>query len=250
MIPALVLAGSPNTGALRDVSPAPFEALIDIHGRPLTAYVIEALLATPVIDRVLVVGPRNLEKSFASDRLVILPPQGGLLENLAVGLEALSDAPRVLVVTGDLVLLTPSGVENFLRLCGSEEADICYPVVPRDAVERAYPMVKRTYVRLRDGVFTGGNVGLVDPAAMITALERARDFVRLRKKPLRLALIVGPGVLCRFLLGRLSLREAEKKVSGFLGLRGRAVIAPIPEIGVDVDKPDDLEAAKAVLKKK
>ncbi|MEW6573950.1 MAG: NTP transferase domain-containing protein [Bacillota bacterium] len=250
MIPALVLAGSPNTGPLRDVSPAPSEALIDVHGRPLTAYVIEALLATPVVGRVVVVGPRDLGKSFGSDRIVILPLQGGLLENLAVGLKALANASRVLVVTGDLALLTPSAVAEFLQLCSSEEADVFYPVVPRDAVEKAYPTIKRTYVRLREGVFTGGNVGLVDPAVLIRSLDRARDFVRLRKKPLRLALVVGPGVLGRFLLGRLSLREAEKKVSRILGLRGRAVIASIPEIGVDVDKPGDLEVVKDVLKER
>ncbi|MEW6447797.1 MAG: nucleotidyltransferase family protein [Bacillota bacterium] len=250
MIPALVLAGSPNTGTLRDVSPVPFEALIDIHGRPLTAYVIEALLETPVISRVVVVGPQELKKAVESERLVILPPRGGLLENLAAGLEALYSTSRVLVVTGDLALLTPPAVEAFLRLCESGEADVYYPVVPRDAVEKAYPAIKRTYVRLRDGVFTGGNVGLVDPAMLLKSLDRARDFVRLRKKPLRLALIVGPGVLCRFLLGRLSLGEAEKKVSRILGLRGRAVIAFIPEIGMDVDKPDDLRVAEAVLQKK
>lgn len=250
MIPALVLAGAPNDGPLKDVSPAPFEALIDIHGRPLTAYVIEALLATSVINRVLVVGPPELGKTFESNRLVILPPQGELLENLAAGLEALSGSSKALVVTGDLALLTPSAVEGFLRLCKSDEADVYYPVVPRDAVEKAYPMMKRTYVRLREGVFTGGNVGLVDPAVLIRSLDRAKDFVRFRKKPLRLALVVGPGVLCRFLSGRLSLREAEKKVSRIMGLRGRAVITNIPEIGVDIDKVGDLEAAKALLEKK
>ncbi|HIE13479.1 MAG TPA: hypothetical protein EYP63_08665 [Desulfotomaculum sp.] len=250
MVPALVLAGAPNSGPLKELSPAPYEALIDVHGRPLAAYVIEAVLATPVISRVLVVGPPELEKSFESERLIVLPPREELLENLAAGLEALSGSSRVLVVTGDLALLTPSAVEEFLQLCNRGEADVYYPVVPRDAVEKAYPMIERTYVRLREGTFTGGNIGLVDPAVLIRSLDRARDLVRLRKKPLRLALVIGPWVLCRFLLGRLTLREAEKKVSRILGLRGKVVIVHIPEIGVDVDKVGDLEAAKTLLRGK
>ncbi|MCL6560887.1 MAG: nucleotidyltransferase family protein, partial [Firmicutes bacterium] len=181
------------------------------------------------------------------EQLFFLPPQGGLLENLDAGLYSLSDASRVLVVTGDIPLLTPSVVEGFIRLCEDQGAEAYYPVVPRSTMEEALPGVKRTYVRLRDGSFTGGNVGLVDPAAVKRCLNRARDFVRLRKKPFRLAMVVGIGFLVRFVLGCLSLREAEEKVSKILGIKGRVVVTPFPEIGMDVDKPSDLEIAETAL---
>ncbi|MEW6172489.1 MAG: nucleotidyltransferase family protein [Bacillota bacterium] len=248
MIPALVLAGASNTGRLRDVSPAPFEALIDLHGRPLAAYVIQTLLDTPLIKRVVVVGPEALGTACSSDRLEVLPPREGMLENLAVGLDALTAAPRVLVATSDIPLLTPEAVLDFLELCKDNEVDVFYPVIQREEVEKAFPGVRRTYVRLREGSFTGGNIGLVNPEALRRSLDRAGEFVRLRKKPFRLALVVGPCFLCRFLLGRLSLQQAEERVSHLLGFRGRAVVTGIPEIGVDVDKPSDLELVRAVLK--
>ncbi|MEW6184023.1 MAG: nucleotidyltransferase family protein [Bacillota bacterium] len=248
MIPALVLAGAPNAGRLKEVSPAAFEALIDLNGRPLAAHVIEALLATPAVERIVVVGPEALGNAFTSDRILFLPPREGLLENLAAGLDALSAAPRVLVVTSDIPLLTPEAVLDFLELCKDSQVDVFYPVIPREEVEKTFPGVKRTYVRFREGCFTGGNIGLVDPKALGKCLDRAGDFVRLRKKPFRLALVVGPCFLCRFLLGRLSLRQAEKRVCHLLGLRGRVVVSSSSEIGVDVDKPSDLELVKAVLK--
>ncbi|RPF42459.1 MobA-like NTP transferase protein [Thermodesulfitimonas autotrophica] len=247
MIPAVVLAGAPNSGPLHEISPASFEALIDLCGRPLAAYVIQALLDSAVISKVVVVGPGELQKEFPAARVTIIPPQGNMIENLAAGLEAVSGAARVLVATGDIPLLTPVAVEGFLRLCARHDADVYYSVVPRDAVERAYPEVKRTYVRLKEGVFTGGNVGLVDPTVMKRALGRARDFVRLRKKPLRLALVVGPGLLLWYVLGRLSLVQAERKVARFLGVRGRVVVTPWPEIGIDVDKPSDFVLAQKIL---
>ncbi|MEW6771653.1 MAG: NTP transferase domain-containing protein [Bacillota bacterium] len=248
MIPAVVLAGAPNTGRLREVSPVPWEALIDIHGRPMAAYVIDALLAAPAVGKVAVVGPPELEEACVSGRLLFLAPRGSMLENLTAGLDAFPDAPRVLIATADIPLLTPASAAGFLDLCAGGGAEVYYPVIPRAVVEKALPGVRRTYVRLRDGVFTGGNLGLVDPRAIRRCLGRAREFVRLRKKPLRLALVVGPGFLGRFLLGRLTLREAERRVSELLGFRGRAVIAPFPEIGVDVDKPADLEAVKKVMR--
>jgi CTP:molybdopterin cytidylyltransferase MocA len=248
VIPAIVLAGAPNTGRLRDASPAAYEALIDLHGRPLTAYVIDALLKTSVVGRVVVVGPQAL-KEHGTDRLVVIPPVGGMLENLAAGLDAVSGFPRALVVTGDIPLFTAGIVEEFIRLCGDMEAEVYYPVIPREAVEKDFPGVQRTYVRLREGSFTGGNVGLVDPKALKRCLDRAGDFVRLRKKPVRLALVVGPGFLFRFLLGRISVKDVEKRVSYLLGFSGRAVVAHLPEIGVDVDKPADLEAVRAALAK-
>jgi CTP:molybdopterin cytidylyltransferase MocA len=195
------------------------------------------------------VGPEALKEEYGSDRVLVLEPAGGMLENLAAGLEALSGFSRVLVVTGDIPLLTAEIVEEFIRLCGDAEAEVYYPIIPREAVETRYPGVQRTYVRLREGSFTGGNVGLVDPRALKRSLERAGDFVRLRKKPFRLALVVGPGFFCRFLLGRLSVKNVERRMCRLLGFSGRAVIADLPEIGVDVDKPADLAAVKAILGK-
>jgi GTP:adenosylcobinamide-phosphate guanylyltransferase len=250
MIPAVVLAGAPNTGRLREVAPVSWEALIDVRGRPMAAYVVEALLATPAVGEVAVVGPPELEEACASERVLFLAPRGSMIENLTAGLDAFPDAPRVLIATADIPLLTPAAAAGFLDLCAGGGAEVYYPVIPRAVVEKALPGVRRTYVRLRDGVFTGGNLGLVDPRAIRRCLDRAREFVRLRKKPLRLALVVGPGFLGRFLLGRLTLREAERRVSELFGFRGRAVVAPFPEIGVDVDKPADLEAVKRALSKR
>jgi 2-phospho-L-lactate guanylyltransferase (CobY/MobA/RfbA family) len=40
----------------------------------------------------------------------------------------------------------------------------------------------------------------------------------------------------------------EQKVSDMLDLKGAVVVAPWPEVGVDVDKPSDLELVRSILK--
>lgn len=117
-------------------------------------------------------------------------------------------------------------------------------------LESCYPDIERTYVRLREGVFTGGNVGLAQPAALARCLKQAEKLVAYRKNPLRLAWLLGPGLLLRFLAGKLSLAEAERKASELLEVRGKAVIAEIPEIGVDVDKPSDLALVRRLMESK
>ncbi|MFZ5592589.1 MAG: hypothetical protein ACOY81_12390, partial [Bacillota bacterium] len=78
-------------------------------------------------------------------------------------------------------------------------------------------------------------------------LERGRQLVAARKSPLRLAGLVGWGFLLRFLLRRITLAEAERKVSQLLGVEGAVVLCSDPEVGVDVDKPSDLLLVRRVL---
>ena len=49
------------------------------------------------------------------------------------------------------------------------------------------------------------------------------------------------------LLGQLTIAEAERRVSQLVGARGSAVITSYAEIGVDVDKPADLELAEELV---
>jgi len=49
------------------------------------------------------------------------------------------------------------------------------------------------------------------------------------------------------LIRRLSLQIAEKKFVQHLGLRGRALHCPYPELGMDVDKPFQLEIMREEL---
>lgn len=248
MIDCVLLAGSPNNGSLQDVSAAPYEATIPIGGKPMFKLVLDALLESAKLGQIVVVGPPELEQYLDDSRTRLVAMKHDLMDNVAEGFNALGmpDKP-VLVATSDIPLLTSEALDDFLERCGKMDADIYYPVVSEQAVNRFFPGVKRTYVRLKDGRFTGGNVTLFRPSAFARCRAKGEEFSRFRKKPLKLAMLVGGGFLVRFLLGAVSLADAERKVTSLFGIRGRVVVSEHPEIAVDVDKPSDYQLVKKIL---
>jgi hypothetical protein len=123
--------------------------------------------------------------------------------------------------------------------------DLYYPIISKSEVEKKYSSTRRTYVGLKDGVFTGGNLFLLNPDVYKKCVENGQKIIQLRKSPLGLCRLLGIGFVVKFLLRSLTLAEAERKVSQLLGMiDGVVVVSKYPEVGVDVDKPGDLELAK------
>ena len=247
MIGALILAGSRNTGALAAASQEAWEALIPVGGRPMIGYVYDALAGTGRIAQTVVVGPEQELRGWVGGEVSFAPPGERLMSLLASAMDRFEGMERVLIATSDVPMLTARAVTAFLDACGDMSLDIYYPVVDSRCIEKRYPGCVRTYIPFREGVFTGGNIFLVNPAVMAGCAEKGQAFLEARKSPLRLSGLVGWTFLVRFLLHLVSLKEAEARMTRLLGVSGRVLAVDYPEIGVDVDKPDDLALARRVI---
>ena len=212
---AIVLAGGKEAWAERFGVGS--KALVPYRGRPMVEWVLEALYAAGLSPVYVGENP-----GLVPAPALTLPDRGGLLENLEQALEHVEG--RVLVATGDIPHLTEEAVRFVLDK--APEAALVYPIVPKEAVEARFPRTKRTYARLREGTFTGGNLLLLDKSLFREALPLAR--------------LVGWDVLLKLLLGRLSLAEVEARAQRILGVEARALVTPYPEVGVDVDREEDL----------
>jgi len=238
---AVVLGGGDPGDPLAVAHGASVKALIDVNGKPMGQYVLEALRASGRVARVAYVGPLTEDMRALVD--VEVPDAGSLLGNLEAGAAALGAQSRVLVVTADVPLMTGEMLRDVLD--ASPDAGLVYPVVRRDACEAAFPGVKRTYARLVDGTFTGGNVFLLDPALIPRFMPKLRQLLALRKRPVALARLIGFGVLVRLLTGRLRIEDLERRVSGMLGVSARALVTGHAPVGADVDKEEDLTLVRA-----
>ncbi|AEV17030.1 MAG: NTP transferase domain-containing protein [Thermus sp.] len=207
------------------------KALVPYRGKPLAAWVLSALAEAGL--SAIYVGENP---GLAPAPRLTLPDRGSLLENLEAALAHAEG--RVLVATADLPHLTPEAVRFVLER--APQAALVYPIVPKEAVEARFPHTRRTYARLREGVFTGGNLLLLEKTLFYRALPLAKQAVALRKKPLALARLIGWDILLKLLLGRLSLGELEARASRILGVEARALLTPYPEVGVDVDREEEL----------
>lgn len=260
-VTAIVLAGRLNTGAFKDISPEPFEALIEIAGRPMVSCVVDALIAAPGVGRIIVVGPQAHLAGKLGRGVEVVQHGTGLVENLGRGLAAAGAGPDAaagagaanagaanapfLILGSDIPLITADVIERLLEACRQVPAFFHYPIVERSICIERFPDVRRTFVRVRDGVFTGGNVFLVRREAAPRLLDLVGSFFAARKSPLRLAGLLGWRTVFRFLTRRAAIAELEGVFTRLAGVPCRAVIFPHPEIGIDVDKPKDLELVRA-----
>jgi len=246
---AILLAGAANTGPLRDVSSATNEALIEIGGKPMVQYVIDGLRQSREVGRIVIAAPPGeVEPHVTGEGLEFVPSSGDIVENIVRAAHILPPDEQLLIATSDIPLVTGDIIDGLIALCRQIPADVHYPIVERSVGEKKYPHVKRTYVTLREGTFTGGNLFLVNPQIVDKAAPRVRRFFEYRKSPVRLAGLLGFSFVVRYLLFKnIPLKELEQKASEVLGVRGAVVLCPWPEVGIDVDKPSDLQLAQAVL---
>lgn len=248
MIDAIILAGGGKQSDLTRENNVDNKAFIEINGKPLVSYVLEALAFSGEVGRIAVVGPvERLAPLVEKYGVIAVPEAEDITGNIQAGFDALEPDGHFLVVTADIPLLTARAVQDTIALCRPFDADFYYPIVTKEASEARFPGIKRTYAALKDGVFTGGNLFVLSPAVLKKAMPKIRQIFALRKSPVKLAASLGPVFIVKLLARQLTIRELEKKVQALLGINGKAIITDYPEIGVDVDKPSDLAVARQVL---
>jgi CTP:molybdopterin cytidylyltransferase MocA len=246
---AVVLAGGDQADRLAVAVGAPSKALVPLRGEPMGAYVAHALRHSGVIDELIWVGAANARIRQLVDRVV--PGGARMVDSLALGFGAAfatvagtADAAagaqrvRILAVGADIPWWDAAGVRAFVE--AAPEAGVVYPVVREaDALAR-FPGQQRTYARLRDGRYTGGNAVLFSAAAAVALLPIVDRAFMARKQPWQLASIIGWRTLFAFFTGRATIEMLEQRIGTLLGVSARALITADAAIGADVDNPSHL----------
>jgi len=249
---AIILAGGESTSDLKKIAPYDNEALIIIGNYPMIYYVYQALRSTPQVNKIVVSGPAEAIKAILprDERLIFVKGGQNAIESLAHAVTALKEgeiSSKVLIMPTDIPFITEAAIEDFLKKCEASDNDFYYPVTRKEDNEDKFPGVQRTYVRLQEGIVTGGNLFLLRSAIIDDCLETALKLVERRKNPLAMAGLFGFGLVCRYLVHRLNIEIAEKRFYKVLGFTAKCIISPYAEIGVDVDKPSDLQLAQEKL---
>jgi GTP:adenosylcobinamide-phosphate guanylyltransferase len=224
----------------------PCKALAPVGGRPMVMRVLDALGGAREVGARIVCGPDSLRRRVASGDVAWVEPRSSPSASAAAALATVPAAAPVLVTTADHALLTPAIVDHFCAAARARGADVAVAVAPHEAVARAYPGMRRTAVRLRDGGYCGCNL-----FAFLTSRGRAaaafwQTVEHERKRPWRLMRALGWGTVSRYALRRLSLEDGLGRLSRRLGLGLDAVVLPFPEAAVDVDSVDDWRWACAL----
>jgi len=248
-IDAVVLAGGPADELSERQPGAPNKAFVEIAGTTLVGRVLEALRASPSIERIIVVAPPSVHDHPGLALADELRPDGvRIRESLRNGLAGLPADKDALVATSDLPVLTPRAVEDFAAGIRRLDADLVYGCVEKSVHLARYPQVPHTWARMRDGTFCGAGMMAMKPR-VLPHLERFIERLgAARKRPWRLASLFGWDVLARYAIGRLTVAQAEARATQILGATVRALPSPYAETGVNVDRVSDIALAEELVR--
>ena len=242
---ALVLAGS--RGGVDPVAAyggASHKALIRLGDETLLARVVGALRTAGATRIAVVSSHPEVRSEIARLGAEALDEAAGPSLSVRAGAERLG-TPLV-VTTADHALLQPEWVSRFLADTPAD-ADVTVLVASRATVEAAAPGTKRTWLKLADGDWSGCNLFYLANDRALGVIDLWRRVEAERKRPWKMAQILGPRMLLRYITRRLGLRDAAARLGALAGVRAAIVETPYGLASVDVDKPADLDLVRQIV---
>jgi hypothetical protein len=128
--------------------------------------------------------------------------------------------------------------------------DIYYCVIPKEVMEARYPGSKRSFTHLKDMDICGGDMNVVRAKTVAANEELWEKIIASRKNVFKQAALLGYDNLFLLLLRQITIDKAVQRVAKRMDITGRVIVCPYAEVGMDVDKPHQLEMVRADLAKR
>jgi len=244
----IILAGG-EKGPLYDTTGYVEKALIPIRGKAMLTRVVETFHESSHVDKIVVVGSRNLESLPVMKHVAKrVRASHTLLRNILLGIGYVKHRiyhgrrrhDGYLISFCDAVFLTTEAVDETLQAIEDVDADIVLHYVEKSTFQKAGLPAKRTYIPIGDGLYTGSTIYYVRSFhKLFRILPLMGKLRKHRKDPQKMLELIG----CE---GR-SVEEIEQAMSRKLKAKVRILVSARAELGMDVDKPSDLELAQRLL---
>jgi GTP:adenosylcobinamide-phosphate guanylyltransferase len=250
---AIVTAGGiPQPGEpLYEFSNGSSKALIDVAGKPMVQWVLDALSDSTKVDNVIVIGVSPKSGLTCTKPLHYISNQGRMLANIVAGvnkcIELNKKSEYVLIVSSDIPAIKGEMVDWLVETTMETKDDLYYGVCPQDVMETRYPESHRTYTKLKDMNVCGADMNVIHVSMATTHLDTWEQLIGSRKSPLRSAAVIGFDILFRMFIRQIALQELVEKASARIGIKGRAIFWSQAEPCMDVDKPHQLEIMREDL---
>jgi molybdopterin-guanine dinucleotide biosynthesis protein A len=228
------------------------KALIEIAGKSMVQWILDALNRAGQIDNLIIVGLTEGSLLHSDKPVYYLNGGKNLMDSILIGsykvVELKPDSGYCLVVSADIPAITGEIVDWLITSAIEPGVDIFYSVIPRPVMEKRYPGSKRSYIRVKDITICGGDMHVINAQKAINDNVIWKRILESRKFLLRQLLILGFDILLRVIFKKPTLEEGTKLASRRLGINGRVITSPYAEIGMDADKPHQLQILENELK--
>ena len=220
------------------------KALIDVAGKPMVQWVLDALSDSEKVDNVIVIGLTAKSRLTCKKPVHYISNQGRMLANIVAGvnksIELNKKTEYVLLVSSDIPALKGEMVDWLVDTTMQTKDDLYYGVCPRDVMEARFPASKRTYTKLKDVEVCGADMNVIHVSMATDHLDTWEQLIGNRKSPLRQAAVIGWDTLFQLFTRQITLQELADKASKRIGIKGRIIIWSQAEPCMDVDKPHQL----------
>ncbi|MEJ7934141.1 nucleotidyltransferase family protein [Sphingobium sp. AN558] len=256
-ITALLLAGArPKADPLAVAAGVAIKPLVPVGGQPMINWPARALLAHPAVGQVVILtqSPDLFAADPATAWLMDHPQVsfehsgGGIASSLLAYMERPDTGFPLLVTTADHVLLDGAMLDQFVAEAAG--ADVAVAMVERGTLLARYPDSRRTWLKFRDGWWSGANIFWFGSAKARDIVTLWREVEQDRKKGWKILAAFGPLPLLGALLRISTLRGSIARVGKRFGLSARLVAMTQPEACIDADKPADVTLIEAILNQK
>lgn len=253
-ITAILLAGSrPGVDPLAAAAGVTLKTLIPVAGEAMINRPARALLDHPAIARLVILT--QSPQPFLDDpatrwlgdhpRVAFEGSGQGIASSLMPLLERADMPLPLLVTTADHVLLDGPMIDQFIGQ--ARGSDLAVGMVERAVLTARYPRSRRTWLKFRDGWWSGANLFWFGSAKAARVIALWREVEQDRKKGWKIIAAFGPLALVGALLRIASLRGGIARAGRRFGLNARLVAMNQAEACIDADKPDDIALIEGIL---
>lgn len=251
-IPVLVLAGQRPAAQnpLAGVEGCEHKGLLEAGGRPLIARVVDALADVAEIAAIRIAAPAEFRSKLTEalagrERWSFAAASTTPAATILAALDEPWARQGLMVTTCDHALLTPAIVEEFLR--GARAAEAAAGCVEQATYQLRFPGSRRTFIKLRDFSFSGANLFWFSGPDARDLVAFWRRLELKRKKPLAMALEIGPGTALLYAAGNITRTSLELLIRHRTGVAAKLVRLTAAEAAIDVDKPEDLALVRRLI---
>ncbi len=225
------------------------KALVDIAGKPMVQWVLDALSEAETIENVIMIGLSPKSGVTCKKPMHYVSNQGRMLANIVAGvrksMEVNPKTEYVLVVSSDIPTITAEMVDWCVETAMQTQDELYYGIIPREVMEARFPESRRTFTKLKDVELCGADMHVSHISMATEHLDLWEELIGNRKSPLKQAATIGFGTLFRVATRSIALDDLVATVCERVGIKGRPIIWDWAEPGMDVDKPHQLEIIRA-----
>jgi len=217
------------------------KALLKIADKPMLQWVLDAVGSAQSIERIVIVGPPEIQSLKTTKPIFFIPNTGEMFTNIRSGILKLLEIdpqPRqVAILSSDVPSITGEIIDWIINTANKTGAEICYYAITRQVMEKKFPNARRSYYWFKDVEVCGADIHVVHTRLITHRPDMWQRLLAVRKNAFKQAALIGYGTLFSFLFRLRTLADTGIAVSRRLDVQGQVILCPYAEAGMDVDKP-------------